>query len=305
MILHIVVLSTVLSFGLSVDSGSLLLALAKAQQHVRELSTIVANIRESAIPRDCSDLQRAGQNTSGVYTIFVSGGTTGRPVYCDMDTGRRRLDTPSQAPAPELDYSTLNSYGDADAVGEPPTVLVIQNRGQFGNKVFYFYRNWTEYARGFGEPGKEYWIGNNALHALTSEGRNQTLRIELRNGTGETFVAHYSAFKVASESNFYKLNVSGYSGPAGSDSFSYANGANFSTFDQDHDSYGDNCAEKFRGGWWYTSCHHSNLNGLNLNGQHPSYADGIDWSQLYEVTGRHHYSYPEVQMKIRKGGMVS
>ncbi|KAM7301546.1 putative ixoderin precursor [Ixodes scapularis] len=187
MILHIVVLSTVLSFGLSVDSGSLLLALAKAQQHVRELSAIVANIRENAIPRDCSDLQRAGQNTSGVYTIFVSGGTTGRPVYCDMNT-------------------------------EGGGWTVIQNRGQFGNNVFYFYRNWTEYARGFGEPGKEYWIGNNALHALTSEGRNQTLRIELRNGTGETFVAHYSAFKVASESNFYKLNVSGYSGPAGTNS---------------------------------------------------------------------------------------
>ncbi|KAG0431157.1 hypothetical protein HPB47_022042 [Ixodes persulcatus] len=54
--------------------------------------------------------------------------------------------------------------------------------------------------------------------------------------------------------------------------------------------------------WWYTSCHHSNLHVLNLNRQNPSYADGIDWSQFYEVTGRNHYSYTEVQMKIRKVG---
>ncbi|CAN7996248.1 unnamed protein product, partial [Ixodes hexagonus] len=223
----------------------------------------------NAIPRDCSDLQRAGQNTSGVYTIFVNGGTTGRPVYCDMDTE-----------------------------GGGWTVKRERERERERRKLC-FRREWLSGLVGVGE-----W-GNDALHALTCGARNQSLRIELKNRTGPIFVARYSTFKVASESNLYKANVSGYSGPDGSDSFSYADGANFSTFDRDHDSYGDNCAEKFRGGWWYHSCHQSNLNGLNLNGQHTSYADGIDWSRLHDVTGRHHYSYPEVQMKIRKNGFSS
>ncbi|KAH9377321.1 hypothetical protein HPB48_000359 [Haemaphysalis longicornis] len=39
------------------------------------------------------------------------------------------------------------------------SVQVIQKRGQYGNNVYYFYRNWTEYATGFGDPAKEYWIG--------------------------------------------------------------------------------------------------------------------------------------------------
>ncbi|KAL1458809.1 hypothetical protein MTO96_043447, partial [Rhipicephalus appendiculatus] len=38
------------------------------------------------------------------------------------------------------------------------TKTVIQRRGQYGHNVYYFYRNWTEYANGFGDPADEYWI---------------------------------------------------------------------------------------------------------------------------------------------------
>ncbi|KAK8766441.1 hypothetical protein V5799_006777 [Amblyomma americanum] len=40
---------------------------------------------------------------------------------------------------------------------------VVVRRGQFGNGVFYFHRDWEEYATGFGDPAKEYWIGWDSL----------------------------------------------------------------------------------------------------------------------------------------------
>ncbi|KAL3252215.1 hypothetical protein MRX96_046736 [Rhipicephalus microplus] len=92
-------------------------------------------------PRHCADLLRNGQHRSGVYTVFhKAAGSSGQNVYCDMDT---------------------------DGGGW----TVIQRRGQYGHNAYYFYRNWNEYANGFGDPDDEYWIGNKALHALTSEGK--------------------------------------------------------------------------------------------------------------------------------------
>ncbi|XP_040061928.3 techylectin-5A-like [Ixodes scapularis] len=248
-------------------SGPLPSAIERAEKHVNELSKILVDLKKSVRPQDCSDLQRAGQINSGVYVIFPTTDSFGVAVYCDMAT-------------------------------EGGGWTTIQKRGQFGNSVYYFYRNWTEYTQGFGDPNKEYWIGNNVLHDLTSQERKYVLRIELKNHTGETIVVVYPTFKVANEAEEYKLSLAGFTGPSGSDALSYADGASFSTFDRDHDVDARNCAQEYRGGWWYVGCHQSNLNGLNLNGAHSSYGDGIEWSALREDQQR--YSYPEVTMKIRE-----
>ena len=56
-----------------------------------------------------------------------------------------------------------------------------------------------------------------------------------------------------------------------------------------------NCAVTYKGAWWYTSCHASNLNGLYHHGKHKSGADGVNW---YAWKG-HHYSAKTAEMKIR------
>ena len=53
-----------------------------------------------------------------------------------------------------------------------------------------------------------------------------------------------------------------------------------------------------KGAWWYYSCHKSNLNGLYLNGQHASHADGVNW---FTFRG-YNYALKRTEMKVKARG---
>ena len=72
----------------------------------------------------------------------------------------------------------------------------------------------------------------------------------------------------------------------------------FSTKDQDSDLYSASCAQRYKGAWWYKNCHASNLNGLYLNGQHASHADGVNWNTFRGF----HYSLKRTEMKVKTKG---
>ncbi|KAK8777574.1 hypothetical protein V5799_029081 [Amblyomma americanum] len=225
-------------------------------------------------PRNCADLLDAGQRTSGIYTVFhKTAGRTGQNVYCDMET---------------------------DGGGW----TVIQKRGQYGNNAFYFYRNWTEYANGFGDPAKEYWIGNNALHTMTDGDLITSLRIFLGNTSVTGSFVEYESFKVEDEQNHFKIHLGQLLGPKGWDAMSSSNSSKFSTFDIDLDMSRDHCAAKYKGGWWYSNCYEANLNGLNLNGHYLVNSGGIEWLVPRTTEPGAHYSYPWVRMMIRPAGFV-
>lgn len=238
-------------------------------ERMRQLTNEFTALQDVFQPRHCTDLLRNGQHKSGVYTIFhKAASTSGQNVYCDMDS-------------------------------DDGGWTVIQHRGQYGHNAYYFYRNWREYAHGFGDPADEYWIGNKALHALTSGDEEMVLRIILSNSTEEKVEMDYNTFAVASEDEFFKLRLGNFSKSQDWDAMGRLNGQKFSTFDEDHDDGGNNCAERYRGGWWYRNCLGGNLNGLNLNGHHDSLGDGIVWEMYNIVPYMLYYSYPNVTMMIR------
>ncbi|XP_077823274.1 ficolin-1 isoform X9 [Macaca mulatta] len=195
-------------------------------------------------PRTCKDLLDRGHFLSGWYTIYLTNCRL-LAVLCDMDTD-----------------------------GGGWTVFQRRMDGSVD-----FYRDWAAYKQGFGSRLGEFWLGNDNIHALTTQGSSE-LRVDLVDFEGNRQFAKYRSFKVASEAEKYKLVLGAFvEGSA----------------DQDNDVSSSNCAVKFQGAWWYSDCHASNLNGLYLRGPHESYANGINWS----AAKGYNYSYKVSEMKMR------
>ena len=156
---------------------------------------------------------------------------------------------------------------------------VIQRRF---NGSLDFYRNWTEYKRGFGSSNGEYWLGNDFIHQLTSLG-SYTLKILLIDWSDVRSYAEYSIFYEANEADNYTLTIGGYSGDAG-DSMAFHNGSQFSTWDRDNDkSPGESCVRNCgRGAWWHARCCQSSLNGV-YSSTFVLYKLGLVWKMSYPM----------------------
>nr|XP_034963186.1 tenascin-X isoform X12 [Zootoca vivipara] len=210
-------------------------------------------------PRDCAEESQNGPGTSRVRTIYL-GGNQDRPlqVYCDMET---------------------------DGGGW----IVFQRRM---NGETNFWRNWQEYATGFGNLTREFWLGNDALHQLTTSG-DYELRVDLRAGN-ESVYATYQNFRVDPPADHYRLHLGSYSGTAG-DAFTYHSGSVFSTKDRDPNRVIIPCAVSYRGAWWYRNCHYANLNGLYANNRDHQGINWFNWKGF-------EFSIPFTEMKLRPRG---
>ncbi|XP_045156941.2 microfibril-associated glycoprotein 4-like [Mercenaria mercenaria] len=204
----------------------------------------------------CSDPTHLKQQKSGVYVL-----QNGLRVYCDQVTD-----------------------------GGGWTVFQRRKDGSVD-----FERKWADYKAGFGDLEGEFWLGNDNIHLLTATG-NHELRIDMEDFEGNKAYAKYRSFRIKSESDNYAIEVSGYSGDAGDSLINMHNGREFSTTDSDNDWYTENCAKNYRGAWWYSNCHDSNLNGFYYHGADSPGSKGINW---YYWKGTYTYSLKHVEMKLR------
>jgi len=207
---------------------------------------------------DCKYLLHIGYTTDGVYQLHTSD-TGSFDAYCDMTNGG---------------WTVFQRRVDATVD---------------------FYRGWNEYVAGFGDLTGNLWAGLDHLHVMTSSYATE-LHVYMDTFENEVAEAMYSSFSVGDAASGFLLSVAGYSGTAG-DSLSSHNGQKFSTYENDQDSAATvNCAQRYKGAWWYASCHASNLNAQYLAGAHSSFADGVNW---YNFKG-HFYSLRTVIMKLRR-----
>ncbi|XP_033627313.1 fibrinogen C domain-containing protein 1-like [Asterias rubens] len=131
----------------------------------------------SSMPRysSCQELLEAGQNVSGVFTIFPARFADGLQVYCDMET---------------------------DGGG-----WIVFQRRQDGSVDFY--RDWADYRVGFGNLSGEFWLGNDILRNLTEYDEvTWQIRLDMTDWNFEDIWFEYGEFRVTGDQ--YQLNVGSY-----------------------------------------------------------------------------------------------
>ncbi|XP_071361834.1 fibrinogen-like protein 1 isoform X2 [Trachinotus anak] len=226
--------------------------------------------------KDCSQVFADGNVASGLYVIRPDGSPTALTVYCDMNNGGG---------------------------------WTVFQRRRDGKESFD--RAWVEYKHGFGDlfsPDGEFWLGNDPLHHLTSQG-TYDLRIDMEDFEGNQRYAEYKNFKVDDEKDQYQLHVGEYTGNAGdamADAHSPwtgqglgSSGVKFSTFDRlndDPESEDGHCVRLSKSGWWFSRCDSGNLNGHYYKGPYKAMTDdGVVWYTWHGWW----YSIKSVVMMVR------
>ncbi|XP_063983108.1 angiopoietin-related protein 2 [Diachasmimorpha longicaudata] len=221
----------------------------------------------------CVDLLNAGMRESGVYYLQIRGTT----------------------------YWFLKVFCEQEIVEGGWTV--IQRRDDFGEPRENFNRDWADYKNGFGDPAREFWLGNENIYMLTNN-EDYSLRVELEDFEGNKRYAQYSHFKIYSEGEYYKLEIDGYEGNAGdslNDPWYGSNNSPFSTYNRDNDRSSLNCASMLKGGWWWKSCGRG-LNGLYLHDpQDLTARQGIVWFRWRGWD----YTLKKATMMIKPRSLVS
>ncbi|KAL1431061.1 hypothetical protein MTO96_014460 [Rhipicephalus appendiculatus] len=169
-------------------------------------------------PRNCADLRTGGATCDGVYIVYTQGVRAVR-VYCDMTT---------------------------DGGGW----TVLMRRGNFTQWPLTFETDWNSYKHGFGDIEREFWLGNDLMHMLSTE-HDMMLRVTLESFEGETIDLDYEAFVVGSENDHYRLRIGSYVGPHPrvGNSLRRHSEQLFSTHDRDAARRVNNCARTHKTGW--------------------------------------------------------
>ncbi|KAF3851771.1 hypothetical protein F7725_005126 [Dissostichus mawsoni] len=144
----------------------------KGERELMEDVYVIRRLQTALLgrPANCSEVFAEGNMASGLYVIRPHGSPSSLSVYCDMNNGGG--------------WTVFQRRRDGEESFDRCVCV-----------------SWVEYKHGFGDlysPDGEFWLGNTALHNLTSTG-NYDLRIDMQDFEGNQRYAEYKNFKVDDE----------------------------------------------------------------------------------------------------------
>ncbi|GAB1600309.1 ficolin-1-A-like [Argonauta hians] len=226
----------------------------------KKIDAIYAVItKPEEVPFDCQDIKEKNKEPdleSGIFVIEVPGYPR-KKVYCNFTNNES--------------WTTISRRV---------------------HEMNIFNRTWDEYAKGFGKGKADYWLGNDIIHELTSTHKYK-LRISMEGFSirGGKAYSVYDSFRIGSKNLSYPLTLGKYLSDQsnGGDSFHPTARCNETsnhdkTFSTPDYGVSSSCARKLTGGWWFTNCGCSNLNGEIILGGTLSSTDhrrGMYWDTLY------------------------
>ena len=136
--------------------------------------------------------------------------------------------------------------------------------------------------------------GLDNIHYLTTRD-DVELRIDMvMEDDGSELTWTYQTFTVAGADDKYRLTIGGGVG-TGNDAMDVHNGQQFSTYDNDNDQSGGNCAYIDQAGWWY--CYHANLNGPHDIPPNPSVSQVHAKMMWHDGSGQRDVSSSEMMIR--------
>ncbi|XP_063318880.1 angiopoietin-related protein 4 [Pelmatolapia mariae] len=220
---------------------------------------------------DCHELFMRGETTSGVYTIQPANSEPFE-VFCEMT---------------------------ADGGW-----TVIQRR-QDGSVDFD--QLWEAYEKGFGSLNGEFWLGLEKIYSIAKDG-SYILNIKLSDWVDDLATVRLP-FQLGGEETKYSLQIQKggtFSDLESSLATDTASGLPFSTRDQDNDQKSDtNCAKHLSGGWWFSNCGRSNLNGRYFQSPPPKQRHQRKQSIFWKTWRGRYYPLKSSMMMIAPAAIES
>ncbi|XP_061486484.1 LOW QUALITY PROTEIN: angiopoietin-related protein 3 [Rhineura floridana] len=172
---------------------------------------------------DCTWFYNRGERSNGIYSIKPCGSNAFN-VYCEMKT--------------ESSWTFIQSRSDGSID---------------------FNQTWETYINGFGNLSGEFWLGLQKIYSIVNQA-NYILRIELEDWRANKRYIEYT-FTTGGPEKDYAVLLSRITGNI-PNALPEQKEVTFSTKDHSNNTERKvNCPEDDSGGWWYSACEETSLNG--------------------------------------------